>query len=73
MLGRLCINTGHNRDDAKTWKEEETLDGHSDWVRDVTWAPNIGLPKSYLASCSQVRNKLKRKKKKKGKNGSPVQ
>lgn len=35
------------------WIEEETLDGHTDWVRDVSWAPNIGLPRSYIASASQ--------------------
>ncbi|XP_077235701.1 protein transport protein SEC13 homolog A-like [Tasmannia lanceolata] len=26
---------------------------HSDWVRDVAWAPNLGLPKSTIASASQ--------------------
>jgi len=35
------------------WKLEETLEGHSDWVRDVAWAPNIGLPTNTIASCSQ--------------------
>ena len=37
------------------WEEEEKLEAHSDWVRDVAWAPNIGLPTSKIASCSQVR------------------
>ncbi|GAA95734.1 hypothetical protein E5Q_02391 [Mixia osmundae IAM 14324] len=41
------------RDDTKTWAEEEVLEGHTDWVRDVAWAPNIGMPKSYLASAGQ--------------------
>jgi len=36
----------------KKWVEEDTLDAHSDWVRDVAWAPNCGLPDSILASCS---------------------
>lgn len=36
------------------WLEEEKLEAHSDWVRDVAWAPNIGLPMSTIASCSQV-------------------
>ena len=31
------------------------LEGHTDWVRDVAWAPNIGLPRSYIATASQVR------------------
>lgn len=35
------------------WKAEETLQYHTDWVRDVAWAPNIGLPSSTIASCSQ--------------------
>jgi protein transport protein SEC13 len=35
------------------WKFEENLEQHSDWVRDVAWAPNIGLPSSTIASCSQ--------------------
>jgi protein transport protein SEC13 len=35
------------------WKLEHTLDGHNDWVRDVAWAPNIGLPSTTIASCSQ--------------------
>lgn len=43
-------------DSAKSnWEVETTLDGHADWVRDVSWAPNIGLPKSYIASGSQDR------------------
>lgn len=41
-------------DDASDeWKEEAKLDGHTDWVRDVAWAPSIGLPRWYIASCSQ--------------------
>ncbi|KAI0223312.1 GTPase-activating protein S13 [Massospora cicadina] len=47
------------REDTQTWREEdETLDGHADWVRDVAWAPSIGMPKSYLASCSQDKTVL---------------
>nr|CAG8459193.1 12413_t:CDS:2 [Entrophospora candida] len=40
------------------WKEEWSLDGHTDWVRDVAWAPNVGLSKSYLASGSQDKTVL---------------
>ena len=29
------------------------LEGHRDWVRDVAWAPSVGLPCSTIASCSQ--------------------
>ena len=35
--------------------EEEKLEAHSDWVRDVAWAPNVGLPVSTIATCSQVK------------------
>jgi len=31
---------------------EQELSGHTDWVRDVAWAPSI-LPKTYIASASQ--------------------
>ncbi|KAG6757575.1 hypothetical protein POTOM_037893 [Populus tomentosa] len=37
------------------WKLDcfPTLNMHTDWVRDVAWAPNLGLPKSTIASASQ--------------------
>jgi protein transport protein SEC13 len=35
------------------WEREDQLDFHTDWVRDVAWAPNIGLPSTTIASCSQ--------------------
>ena len=39
------------------WEEEVKLcrddGGHDDWVRDVAWAPSLGLPGSTIASCSQ--------------------
>lgn len=41
-------------EEAQAWTEEEVLEGHTDWVRDVAWAPNIGLPRSYIATASQV-------------------
>ncbi|KAH9414117.1 GTPase-activating protein S13 [Dermatophagoides pteronyssinus] len=37
------------------WIEEQKLEAHSDWVRDVAWAPSTGLPKTLIASCSQDR------------------
>lgn len=33
--------------------EVEQLAGHTDWVRDVAFAPNLGLARTYLASASQ--------------------
>eukprot|EP00164_Ancoracysta_twista_P006427 GFYU01008945.1.p1 GENE.GFYU01008945.1~~GFYU01008945.1.p1 ORF type:complete len:322 (-),score=80.64 GFYU01008945.1:372-1337(-) len=41
------------------WVLEHTLGdtgGHTDWVRDVAWAPSIGLPSNTIASCSQDRS-----------------
>lgn len=40
--------------DAATYLLEHTLEGHSDWVRDVAWSPTV-LSRSYLASVSQDR------------------
>lgn len=40
------------------WIEENILEGHTDWVRDVAFAPSIGLGKTYLASCSQDKTVL---------------
>lgn len=47
------ISPGREEEDGQ-WKEEQKLEAHSDWVRDVAWAPSIGLPTSTIASCSQV-------------------
>ena len=40
---------------AGGWGEapEAVLSGHSDWVRDVAWAPNLGMAKNTIASCGQ--------------------
>ncbi|KII90409.1 hypothetical protein PLICRDRAFT_38938 [Plicaturopsis crispa FD-325 SS-3] len=46
------------REDSQSWVPEETLEGHTDWVRDVAWAPNIGLPRSYIATASQDKTVL---------------
>jgi len=37
---------------SNAWRSVDLV-GHSDWVRDVAWAPNIGLPTNCIASCSQ--------------------
>lgn len=45
-------------DATRGWVEEDVLTGHTDWVRDVAWAPNVGLPRAYLATASQDRTVL---------------
>lgn len=42
------------REDNDQWVEDQKLEAHTDWVRDVAWAPSIGLMKNIIASCSQV-------------------
>ena len=47
------------RDDTKSWSPDPVqpiLDGHVDWVRDVAWAPSVGVGRSYIASAGQVRD-----------------
>lgn len=36
-----------------TYHPSLSLQGHTDWVRDVAWSPSVLLSKSYIASCSQ--------------------
>ena len=38
---------------ASSWDLETKLQMHTDWVRDVKWAGNIGLPFTHMASCGQ--------------------
>ncbi|GAA5976766.1 hypothetical protein JCM11641_000865 [Rhodosporidiobolus odoratus] len=43
-------------DQTKEWcpdPVEHALQGHQDWVRDVAWAPSVGVGKAYLASAGQ--------------------
>ena len=46
------------RFNGRAWDLESELEGHGDWVRDVAWAPNIGLPMHTVVSCSQDRTVL---------------
>ncbi|XP_001599879.1 protein SEC13 homolog [Nasonia vitripennis] len=43
------------KEEGDKWIEETKLEAHSDWVRDVAWAPAVGPPRAALASCSQDR------------------
>ena len=38
--------------EQRTYTPTQTLEGHTDWVRDVAWSPSV-LLKSYMASASQ--------------------
>ena len=38
----------------RQWVQQgDALSGHSDWVRDVAWAPNLGMPMNTMASAGQ--------------------
>ncbi|KAL8283250.1 hypothetical protein RQP46_006028 [Phenoliferia psychrophenolica] len=44
------------KEDTRTWSPDPVqpiLDGHADWVRDVAWAPSVGVGRSYIASAGQ--------------------
>lgn len=43
------------KEDNDRWIEENRLEGHSDWVRDVEWSSSIVIPKMQIASASQDR------------------
>lgn len=43
------------REEGDRWVEEAKLEVHSDWVRDVAWAPSVGIKKHVIATCSQDR------------------
>lgn len=55
---RLVTGGGDNlvkvwREEGDVWVQEEKLEAHTDWVRDVAWCPSVGLPINRIASCSQ--------------------
>eukprot|EP00731_Ephydatia_muelleri_P001706 Em0001g1706a len=55
---RIVTGGGDNlvkiwREENDNWILEDKLEAHTDWVRDVAWAPSVGLPLSRIASCSQ--------------------
>lgn len=48
-----CVKLWRLNAETGKWYLEDTLAGHSDWIRDVCWRPNIGLSGHLLVSCSQ--------------------
>jgi len=51
--GRVCVWLW--QDETKAWALDpiQPSEGHADWVRDVAWAPSIGIGRAYLASAGQ--------------------
>lgn len=50
-----AINIWRYNKELQKWEEAQKLNGHQDWVRDVAWSPNVGVPFRTLATCSQDR------------------
>lgn len=48
-----CVRVYSLREGENSWSLETTLRMHTDWVRDVAWAPSLGIPCNTLASCSE--------------------
>jgi len=48
-----CVRVWVLREGETEWQQEHVLQGHTDWVRDVAWAPSTGLPCNTMASCSE--------------------
>lgn len=49
-----AIKVWQHNPHTNSWEQEgPALVGHSDWVRDVAWAPSLGLPSSTIASAGQ--------------------
>jgi len=72
QLGTKRLVSGGSDNRVKLWRFEEA-DGewrevdsekfndhtpHSDWVRDVAWRPNVGIPSNTIASCSEDKSVL---------------
>lgn len=60
--GQMVLASGGCDNVVKLWKYspehnqwilDASLQGHTDWVRDVCWRPNIGTVPHLLVSCSQ--------------------
>ena len=53
---QLVPQVWYFNDQAQRWEQEPApmTGGHSDWVRDVAWAPSLGLPFHTIASAGQV-------------------
>jgi protein transport protein SEC13 len=51
------VRVWRQNDSGGKWEEESVFQSsiHTDWVRDVAWAPNSAMPFNVLATCSEDR------------------
>jgi protein transport protein SEC13 len=49
-----CVSI-YRLSEGSEWQKEAALSQHTDWVRDVAWAPITGIPTNVLATCSEDR------------------
>lgn len=56
FYGRLDESNGQWSEDNVI--EQDPANAHTDWVRDVAWAPSLGLPTNTIASCSEDKSCL---------------
>ncbi|KAL3144656.1 hypothetical protein ABBQ38_001787 [Trebouxia sp. C0009 RCD-2024] len=48
------VRIWHYDESKRQWAQQgQPLKGHTDWVRDVAWAPNLGMPMNTIASAGQ--------------------
>mmetsp|Transcript_9466 Transcript_9466/g.25666 ORF Transcript_9466/g.25666 Transcript_9466/m.25666 type:complete len:350 (-) Transcript_9466:21-1070(-) len=64
VLGPRRLVTGGADSQVRIWRHDELTDAwvdqhhfptgeHGDWVRDVAWRPNVGIPANTIASCAE--------------------
>lgn len=64
VLGPRRLVTGGADNQVRIWRHDELTDAwvdqhhfasgeHGDWVRDVAWRPNMGIPANTIASCAE--------------------
>ena len=51
LLFKVLLTAPCYSDDKGVWEMEAQLEGHTNWVRDVAWAPDTGFTTSTIASC----------------------
>lgn len=59
LLFVFSLKQFYREESPDNWVLDHELKGHSDWVRDVAWAPSESLQHSTIASCGMVHLKIK--------------